>query len=129
MPRPPPRPPLFPYTTLFRSDLVCGRRMGARLSARASLQVIRIVLRAPAVSGGALSHRARAIRPAHHEAGSDTGDLSRGGPDQRRQAALAEDRTARLRLGYRARLGFQDAVVHRASGGELRSSARGPIPA
>src|SRR5690349_23407813 len=71
MPRPPPRPPLFPYTTLFRSDLVCGRRMGARLSARASLQVIRIVLRAPAVSGGALSHRARAIRPAHHEARSE----------------------------------------------------------
>src|SRR5205823_5933939 len=64
-----------------------------------------------------------------HAAGGDAGDLPRGRPHARRQAAAAEDRAARLRDRYRAGSGVPRAAVRGAGRGELRSRARGPVAA
>ena len=110
-------------------DLVRGRRMGARVSARVHVQGVRVVLRAAEISRAAVPRGARALRAAHHARGRDAGNLSRGRPHARRPPQVAEDRTARLRARHRARRAVSLAHLHRAGGGELRPRARGPLAA
>ena len=69
------------------AHLVRGGRVGARVSARAHLQGVRLVLRAAPISRAALPRGARAIRAAHHARGRDAGDLPRGRPHARRHAS------------------------------------------
>ena len=60
--------------------------MGARLSARAHLQGVRLVFRAAQISRAAVPRGARALRAAHHPRRRDAGDFPRGRTDARRKA-------------------------------------------
>src|SRR5690606_41505639 len=75
--RPPPRSPLFPYTTLFRSLLPIGRRavrerIGRHAPARVALQPVvadRGGRREPLLDVAGLEHAAASVRVARPDAG------------------------------------------------------------
>src|ERR1700730_16893031 len=103
--------------------------MGADISARIHLQVVRRVLYPAKIPGEALSHRARAIRAAHHAKRSDAGNLPRGRLEPRWKARQGEDRAPRLRARRRARADDATAAPYRAGGNQLRSRAGGSLTA
>ena len=109
--------------------LLRGRRVGARVAAGDAVQELRLLLRAPALPGGALPQGPRALRPAHHAPRGHPGRLHRGRPHPRRRLPASQARPARLPGAREARPGVHAAGLLRAGGHQLRPRARGPLAA
>ena len=105
--------------------LLRRRRMGAHLAIAAAHPLDGRLLRAPQLQQSDLSPGAGALRAHGDRGGRRPGDVSRGRPVARRQAARAQARPVRLHAEI---VRSQGRPRHRlrAGGAELRPRARGP---